>query len=470
MTLWGGVFEGGGAARAPLFRRFNDSLRYDRALLAQDITGSIAWAGALHRAGILDHDECARLTSALEELARAVAADPDFAPDAEDEDVHSLVERLLVERLGPLGKKLHTGRSRNDQVSTDLRLWCREEIDTRIGEIRAVQASIIAAAERHRHAILPGYTHLQRAQPVLFAHWCLAYVEMLERDAERLADARSRLNLCPLGAAALAGTAYPIDREQIARDLGFDGITPNSLDTVSDRDFVLETLSALATIGVHLSRCAEDLIIYATGEFAFVSMDESVTTGSSIMPQKRNPDALELIRGKAGRVIGAWVSLATTLKGLPLAYNKDMQEDKEPLFDAMETTSMCLGIMAIVFSGLTMHEERTRHAAMLGYANATDLADYLVGKGVPFRDAHEFSGRAVRLAQSRSVAIEELPIADLRVIAPEIEPDIYDRISLDAVLARRDVPGGTAPARVHAALVAAKERIEAAAQGGVPRA
>ena len=466
MTLWGGAFEGGGDGRAPLFRRFNDSLRFDRALLAQDITGSIAWATALHRAGVLDHDECGRLTSALEDLARSVVSDPQFAPDAEDEDVHSLVERLLVERLGPLGKKLHTGRSRNDQVSTDLRLWCREQIDMRLGEIRALQASIIGGAERHRHAILPGYTHLQRAQPVLFAHWCLAYVEMLDRDAARLADARARLNLCPLGAAALAGTAYPIDREQLARDLGFDGITLNSLDTVSDRDFVLETLSTLATVGVHLSRCAEDLIIYATGEFAFVSMDESVTTGSSIMPQKRNPDALELIRGKAGRVVGAWVSLATTLKGLPLAYNKDMQEDKEPLFDAMDTISMCLGIMSIVFSGLTVHEERTRQAAMLGYANATDLADYLVGKGVPFRDAHEYSGRAVRLAQSRGVAIEELSISELQGIAPEIEPDIYDRISLDAVLARRDVPGGTAPGRVDEALAGAKHRIEAAMQGG----
>ncbi len=458
MTLWGGAFQSGGEGRAPLFRRFNDSLRFDRALIQQDITGSIAWADALHHAGVLDHDETARLTSALRDLAES-AADPAFATDAADEDVHSLVERLLTERLGPLGKKLHTGRSRNDQVATDLRLWCREQIDARLAEIHTLRSAILDAAERHNTAVLPGYTHLQRAQPILFAHWCLAYIEMLERDAARLADARARTNISPLGAAALAGSAYPIDRHAIAHGLGFDDITRNSLDTVADRDFVLETLASLATAMIHLSRCAEDLIIYATGEFAFVSMDESVTTGSSIMPQKRNPDALELIRGKAGRVIGAWTTIATTLKGLPLAYNKDMQEDKEPIFDAMDTASMCLRIMAIVFHGLTVHEERTRHAAMLGYANATDLADYLVNKGIPFRDAHEISGRVVRLAQSRSTPIEEIPLDDLRTISSDIDADVYGRICLDAVLARRDLPGGTAPARVHAALAVARQRL-----------
>ncbi len=340
MALWGGRFESGPDA---LFRNLNDSLRFDYRFAKEDIEGSLGWARAIHRVGVLSADEFRALADALSSLGTAVAANPDLPLTdglGTDEDIHSWVERTLIARVGDLGKKLHTGRSRNDQVATDFRLWTRNAIDARVSELRACRRSLLEFAEREQGTVISGYTHLQRAQPVLLAHWALAYAEMLERDEARFADARRRVNVCPLGSAALAGTAYPIDREQLARDLGFDSASRNSLDAVSDRDFVIESLAACALAGVHLSRLGEDLILYGSQEFAFFEYDDSVSSGSSLMPQKKNPDAAELLRGKSGRITGALVASLTTVKGLPLAYNKDLQEDKEPLFDAIDRKSV----------------------------------------------------------------------------------------------------------------------------------
>ena len=460
MALWGGRFESG---PDELFMRLNNSLRFDWRLWRQDIRGSIAWAVALERACALSSHERERLLAALNEIEAELAAAQDPAGlivASNDEDIHSFVEARLIARIGDLGKKLHTGRSRNDQVATDLRLWVRDEIGARTQELHAACTALLHFAQRETSTVLPGYTHLQRAQPVLMAHWALAYVEMFERDAERFSSAARAASVCPLGSGALAGTAYPIDREALARDLGFERPTRNSLDGVSDRDFVLDTLAAAATCSVHLSRLAEDLIIYSSGEFAFVELSDRVTSGSSLMPQKKNPDALELLRGKCGRILGAHVSLLTTLKGLPLAYNKDLQEDKEPLFDAMEQLSMCLRVVPIVFEGIRVNREACLRAAKGGYSNATDLADYLVGKGVPFREAHEVVGRCVRRAIELSKALDETPIEELRAIDPRIESDVFARLTIEAGLEARDVPGGTAPRRVAEALREARSRLQ----------
>jgi argininosuccinate lyase len=439
-------------AADPLFREINDSLGFDYRLLKQDIQGSIAWAVALNRAGVLSGDEHRRLVSALNDLAHLADEQPDAPLGSNQEDVHSWVESELIKAVGHLGKKLHTGRSRNDQVATDLRLWTRAEIDARLAEILAAQRALLDLAEREQSTFFPGYTHLQRAQPLLLPHWALAYFEMLDRDAARFADARRRVNLCPLGSGALAGTAYPIDRDAVARDLGFDGPTANSLDAVADRDFVIETLAAASLCAVHLSRFAEELILYCTAEFGLIALDDSVTSGSSLMPQKKNPDALELIRGKAGRIIAAHSALSITLKGLPLAYNKDMQEDKEPLFDAMASLSLCLRIVPRVLAGMTVNRDACRAAAAGGYSNATELADYLVSRGVPFRDAHDASGRAVRHAISLNLPLESLPLADLRKIHPSINDDVFQHLTLEASVSRRNVTGGTGPEAVDRAL------------------
>lgn len=455
-TMWGGRFEG---AADPLFRAFNDSLSFDWTLVTQDIAGSIAWAGALRDAGVLTREEAGLLVNALEALALETAA-MDRAPvESGAEDVHSWVEMKLVERVGALGKKLHTGRSRNDQVATDLRLWVRNEVSRRVTEIHAAQRALLALARRHEHVPLPGYTHLQRGQPVSVAHWCLAYVEMLERDAGRLLDARRRMNACPLGSGALAGTAYPIDRSALADALGFDRPTPNSLDAVSDRDFVAEALAALAVLSVHLSRLAEDVIVYASSEFGLVRLSDAVSSGSSLMPQKKNPDALELLRGKSGRIIGALVGLLTVMKGLPLAYNKDQQEDKEGVFDAMRSASMCLRMLVLVAEGMTFDEGACRKAALGGYSNATELADYLVGKGMAFRDAHDAAGRVVRKAIEKGAPIEGLSLEELRAVSAQIEQDVYACLTVEAALARRDVVGGPAPGRVAKALAEAEARL-----------
>ncbi len=449
MALWGGRFDPASGGPDALFRAFNDSLAFDRRLLREDVEGSIAWAAAIRRAGVITEDERAKLEEALRGIVIEVQTNPSLVERAQDEDVHSFVERLLVERVGPLGKKLHTGRSRNDQVATDLRLWSARCIgESLLPALREARASLLRLAQREVESVLPGYTHLQRAQPVLWGHWALAYAEMLERDAERLAQARARARVSPLGSGALAGTAYAVDREQLARDLGFERASRNSLDAVSDRDFAVDIVNACVLCALHLSRLAEDLIIYSSGEFAFVEMSDKWSSGSSLMPQKKNPDALELIRGKAGRVVGAQAALNTVLKGLPLAYNKDLQEDKEPLFEATDSLALCLRALPGVLDGMTVNRENCRRAAEGGHANATDLADYLVEKGVPFREAHEVAGRVVRLALSRGVAIEKLPLDDIRALAPQAEGDLFPRLALDAIIAKRDVAGGTAPGRV----------------------
>ncbi|MFN0133231.1 MAG: argininosuccinate lyase [Phycisphaerales bacterium] len=443
----------------PLFREINDSLAFDARLARQDIAGSIAWARAIRRAGVISGDELPRLVAALEELAALVSVNPDAPLGSGHEDIHSWVEAELVKRVGALGKRLHTGRSRNDQVATDLRLWCREAIDARLTEIHEAQRSLARLARRELATAMPGYTHLQRGQPILLSHWALAYVEMLARDAERFADARRRANRCPLGSGALAGTAYSIDREALASDLGFDGPTANSLDAVGDRDFVLETISVAATTAIHLSRLAEELILWCTSEFGFVVLDDSVTSGSSLMPQKKNPDALELIRGKCGRVLGAHTALATMLKGLPLAYNKDMQEDKEPLFDAMASLSLCLRIVPRVADGTRVDRDRCRDAALGGHTNATELADYLVSKGVAFRDAHDATGRLVRRAIELGLRLEHMPIEELRTIAPAIGEDVRGWLTIESALSRREITGGTGPNAVVAALDAWESRL-----------
>ncbi|HVG37645.1 MAG TPA: argininosuccinate lyase [Pyrinomonadaceae bacterium] len=456
-NLWGGRFTGSIDAG---FAAFNRSFGFDRRLFAADVEGSIAHAEGLRHAGVIGDEEAERVTVALRELL-ARSGEPDFFADDTAEDVHSFIERRLTEIVGDLGRKIHTGRSRNDQVATALRLHLRGEIDGLRAAVRATQRALIDAAAAHPEAAIPGYTHLQRAQPVLWAHWCLAYFEMLARDAERLADARRRTSVMPLGSAALAGTSYPVDRERVARLLGFEGVTRNSLDAVSDHDFAIELAGACALIMVHLSRLAEDIILYATSEFGFLELGDAVSTGSSLMPQKKNPDAMELVRGKTGRVIGDHVALLTLVKGLPLAYNKDMQEDKEAIFDAVDATRSSLAVTATVLGNIRLREERAREAAAGGYMNATELADYLARKGLPFRDAHETVGRVVLRAIERGVELHELPLDEIREFSPLAEDDVYQALSLDATLRSKTQIGGTSPERVREALAAARARLAA---------
>lgn len=458
MALWGGRFEGGSD---PLFAQLNDSFPFDYRLLRQDIEGSIAWAKAIAGAGVLTKDELSSLVAALrsllaehEAMPGGLGAVPTFV--GRDEDVHSYVERRLIEAVGVLGKKLHTGRSRNDQVATDVRLWTRAAIDARQAELVEARRSLVALAEREQTTIIPGYTHLQRAQPILFAHWAMAYESMLRRDGGRLSDARRRVNICPLGSGALAGTTYRIDREALAKDLGFEAASTNSLDATADRDFIAETIFSLAQTSIHLSRMAEDLILFMTQEYSFVEMADAVTSGSSLMPQKKNPDACELLRGKSGRLVGSLVSILTTMKGLPLAYNKDLQEDKEPLFDAMEQLSMCLRVVPRVLDGLVVRRENCMEAALDGFANATELADYLVGKGIAFRDAHDIVGRLVRTAIKRGVRLEGLGLDELRRECPAIGPDVQESLKLATGLSRREILGGTGPDAVASAIKAAR--------------
>lgn len=454
MALWGGRFSQEADQR---FKQFNDSLRFDFRLAQQDIFGSVAWSKALVTVGVLSQDEQAQLEQALNELSEEVTANPQSILQSDAEDIHSWVESKLIAKVGDLGKKLHTGRSRNDQVATDLKLWCKEEVIHLRQAIVELQKALVITAEQNQNAVMPGYTHLQRAQPVTFAHWCLAYNEMLARDESRLADALKRLDVSPLGCGALAGTAYDIDREQLAGWLGFAGATNNSLDSVSDRDHVLELLSSAAIGMVHLSRFAEDLIFFNSGEAGFIELSDKVTSGSSLMPQKKNPDALELIRGKCGRVQGALTGMMMTLKGLPLAYNKDMQEDKEGLFDAIDTWSDCLHMATLVLDGIQIRRSRCEEAAKQGYANATELADYLVAKGVPFREAHHIVGEVVVCAIEQGKAIEELPLSELQMFNSKIMIDVYDILSLQSCLDKRLAKGGVSQKQVAHAIVKAKE-------------
>ncbi|WP_311748633.1 argininosuccinate lyase [Proteus columbae] len=454
MALWGGRFSQEADQR---FKQFNDSLRFDFRLAQQDIFGSVAWSKALVTVGVLSQDEQAQLEQALNELSEEVTANPQSILQSDAEDIHSWVESKLIAKVGDLGKKLHTGRSRNDQVATDLKLWCKEEVIHLRQAIVELQKALVITAEQNQNSVMPGYTHLQRAQPVTFAHWCLAYNEMLARDESRLADALKRLDVSPLGCGALAGTAYDIDREQLAGWLGFASATNNSLDSVSDRDHVLELLSSAAIGMVHLSRFAEDLIFFNSGEAGFIELSDKVTSGSSLMPQKKNPDALELIRGKCGRVQGALTGMMMTLKGLPLAYNKDMQEDKEGLFDAIDTWSDCLHMATLVLDGIQIRRPRCEEAAKQGYANATELADYLVAKGVPFREAHHIVGEVVVCTIEQGKAIEELPLSELQMFNSKIMIDVYDILSLQSCLDKRLAKGGVSQKQVAYAIVKAKE-------------
>lgn len=457
MALWGGRFQSGSS---DMFKQVNDSLPFDYVMAAEDLWGSIVWSRALKEAGVLSENEQYQLEKSLNELkTQAEAGELDFASSPE-EDIHSFVEATLTEQLGDIARKLHTGRSRNDQVATDFRLWCRSHLSSLRDDCLNVIAALLKVATRHENAIIPGYTHLQRAQPVYFAHWCLAYVEMLKRDVSRIEDLQKRLNQCPLGSGALAGTTFPVDRNKIATELGFDSPCLNSLDAVSDRDFVLELLFNASTSMMHLSRMAEDLIFYNSGEAGFLQLGDSVTSGSSLMPQKKNPDALELMRGKCGRVFGNLQALLVTMKGLPLAYNKDMQEDKEGAIDSVNQWHICLCIAVEVLDTLSLNEERCRVAAQQGYANATELADYLVAKGIPFRTAHDISGQAVVFAISQGKALEDLSIAELKTINDKIEDDVYQVLELESVLNKRNVLGGTNKALVTQAVYVELEKLD----------
>jgi argininosuccinate lyase len=452
-NLWGGRFTG---APDRGFADFNRSFSFDRRLFAADVRASVAHCNGLASAGVLTGEEATKINEGLQTILDRGAADSGYFDKLESEDVHSFVESRLVELIGDTGRKLHTGRSRNDQVATDLRLWLRDAVDDLVQRVGLTQGAILDLADAHPGAVLPGYTHLQRAQPVLFAHWCLAYFEMLSRDRERLTDCRKRVNVLPLGSAALAGTSYPIDRESVARELGFGSVSRNSIDAVSDRDFCVEFVGACALIMVHLSRLAEDVILYATTEFGFFELSDAVATGSSLMPQKKNPDSMELVRGKAGRVFGHSSSLLTMLKGLPLAYNKDMQEDKEGTFDTFDTVSACLGVTGTVLRNLSINEERTRDAASTGYMNATELADYLVRQGIPFREAHETVGKIVVHAIGRGVELQELSLKEMRSLSRLIDEDVFAALSLERTLETKSQNGGTSPERVTEAVAVAR--------------
>ena len=454
--LWGGRFTGEADSG---FARFNQSFSFDRRLFAADVRGSIAHCDGLVGAGVLTNEEATQIKSALEQILNHGNSDAGYFDELSSEDVHSFVEARLIELVGDLGRKLHTGRSRNDQVATDLRLWLRDEIDALEDLLYDAQKALLDFAETNRDVTIPGYTHLQRAQPILLPHWCLAYFEMLARDRERLIEVRGRVNVMPLGAAALAGTSFSIDCAAVARALSFDSVSGNSLDAVSDRDFVIEFVSAAALIMMHLSRLAEDVILYCTSEFGFFELSDAVATGSSLMPQKKNPDSMELVRGKAGRVFGHLQSLLTTMKGLPLAYNKDMQEDKEALFDTVDTVGACLSVTATVLRNIRVNKSRTHHAATHGYLNATELADYLTRKGMPFREAHETVGRIVMRAIGQGVELNKLSLDELRTFSDLIDEDVFEALSLERTLARKAVTGGTAPAQVQEALSAARERL-----------
>lgn len=455
MALWGGRFQGETSA---LFKLFNDSLPVDYRLFEQDVVGSIAWADAIASVGIITATECSDLKKALNDLLVEVNGDPAIILASGAEDIHSFVESALIAKVGDLGKKLHTGRSRNDQVATDLKLWCQSEGAALLARLQSLHAELLALAEREFDAVMPGYTHLQRAQPVTFGHWCLAYVEMYERDISRLADALTRANTCPLGSGALAGTAYKMDRHALAAALNFASPTLNSLDSVSDRDHVVELCSTASISMMHLSRMAEDLIFFNSGEANFISLSDEVTSGSSLMPQKKNPDALELIRGKTGRVYGSLVGILTTMKALPLAYNKDMQEDKEGLFDVVDSWAICLDMAALVLSGLKVNRPNVLLAAQQGYANSTELADYLVSKGMPFREAHHVVGEVVVAAIAKQIPLEDFSLAELKTFAAIIEDDVYPNLTIEACLAKRDVLGGTALPQIQQAIAAKKAR------------
>lgn len=443
--MWGGRFASGPDA---IMEEINASIGFDYKFASQDIRGSLAHVAMLAERGIVTREDADAIAAGLDQVRREIE-DGSFTFSRALEDIHMNVESRLAAIVGPNAGRLHTARSRNDQVALDFRLWVRDTIDTLDAQMRDLQAALAERALEHAGTVMPGFTHLQSAQPVTFGHHLMAYVEMLGRDRGRLVDARKRLNECPLGAAALAGTSFPIDRDMTARALGFDRPTANSLDSVSDRDFVLETLSAAAICAVHLSRFAEEIVLWATPQFGFAGLSDAFTTGSSIMPQKRNPDAAELVRGKSGRVIGALTALLIVMKGLPLAYSKDMQEDKEGTFDALQALSLCLAAMTGMVRDMTPDAKRMKAAAGSGYAIATDLADWLVrALNMPFRDAHHVTGRLVALAAGRNIALEKLTLAEMQTVDPRITPEVHAVLGVDKSVRSRTSYGGTAPANV----------------------
>ena len=442
-----------------IVKRFTASVAFDRRLADADIDGSLAHARMLTATGILAAADLAEIERGLA-LIRAEIRNGHFVWSRDLEDVHLNIEKRLIALIGDGGKRLHTGRSRNDQIATDIRLWLRGEIDALTQHLTALRRALLDMALRHAETIMPGFTHLQVAQPVTFGHHLMAYESMFARDTERLADCRKRVNRLPLGAAALAGTSFPIDRDHVARALGFDSIVTNSLDAVADRDFAIEFEAAGALIMVHLSRFSEELVLWSNPRFGFVSLADRFCTGSSIMPQKKNPDVPELVRGKSGRVIGHLMSLLVLMKAQPLTYNKDNQEDKEPLFDTVDTLTDSLAIMTdLVASGIDVNVQRMRDAAREGFATATDLADYLVRRGLPFRDAHEAVARAVRHAETKGCDLSDLPVSELRQFAREVGDDVHAFLTLEGSVASRNHPGGTAPSQVRAAIATARKSL-----------
>ena len=456
MALWGGRFA---AEMDELMRHFNDSIRFDRRMYRADIQGSIAYAGELARVGLITPDECDQLVAGLEQV-RAEFDASTFEIKPGDEDIHTAVERRLGELVGPVAGKLHTGRSRNDQVATDLRLYLLDEMVSLRARLLELQETIVQKSKSHLDVLMPGYTHLQQAQPVLFSHWLMSYFWRFQRDQERLADVTRRTSVLPLGAGALAGNPFGIDRQALASGLGFANVSQNSIDAVSDRDYVVEFLAWAALVQVHLSSLAEDLIVWASQEFGFVRIDDAYATGSSLMPQKRNPDSLELIRGKSGRVVGHLVGLLTTLKGLPSSYNKDLQEDKEPLFDVIDTLKVELPIAAGVIRTLKVNAERMADD-LLDSLLATDLADYLVRKGVPFRQSHHLVGQVVQRAEKLDVPLQELSLAEYQAISPAFDKDVYGVFDFLRSVEAREAEGSTGPAAVRAQIEQAQAQLAA---------
>ncbi|MGD9032917.1 MAG: argininosuccinate lyase [Desulfobacteraceae bacterium] len=454
--IWGGRFK---KEMEEVVEKFNASISFDARLYAQDIKGSMAHCRMLAKQGIISEEDSSQILDALAEIKREMDRG-EISLDEMHEDIHTLVEKVLVEKIGPVGEKLHTGRSRNDQVSLDVRLYVREAIHRVAERIHEVQRVLVGLAGQNMDLIVPGYTHLQRAQPVLLAHHILAYFEMMKRDKQRFQENLKRVNILPLGSAAMAGSTFQLDREMVAKELGFDAISENSMDAVSDRDFVIDFLFASSVLMMHLSRLCEELIIWSSQEFGFINLPDAYCTGSSIMPQKKNPDLPELIRGKTGRVYGHLMALLTTMKSLPLTYNKDLQEDKEALFDTVDTVDQCLLVLSRLLKEVSFNGETMRKATEEGYLVATDLADYLVGKGVTFRKAHETVGKMVLFAMDQKKELSQLSLEEMKKFERKIEKDVYDWLEPISCIKRRNLPGGTGPKAVKRSLQKAKEELE----------
>ena len=456
MKLWGGRFQ---KETNQMVDDFHSSISFDHRLYAQDIRGSMAHAKMLCRQGLISKEDEAAIQAGLRDiLADMPAGKIAFPP--ESEDIHMLVEQILTQRIGEAGKRLHTGRSRNDQVATDMHLYAKDTCDDTLALLRELEETLLSLAQKHAQDVMPGYTHLQRAQPVTLGHHLMAYFEMFRRDMIRVKNAKAAADVCPLGSGALAGTTYPLDREFTAKELGFAAVSQNSLDGVSDRDFLLDYMAAASIGMMHLSRFCEEMVLWSSLEFGFLTLDDGFATGSSMMPQKKNPDVAELIRGKTGRVYGDLTALLTVMKGLPLAYNKDMQEDKENFFDARDTWIKCLHVFTEMLRTASFRTDNMLSSASAGFANATDLADYLVKKGVPFRDAHAVSGRLVAHCLEKGCALDDLPLEELRQFSPAFDQDVYAAISLSACVSARSLTGGPAPDRVNRAIEDGRKWLE----------